>query len=339
MEFQIYNKKILGEEGLSKLFENAVKYKLPKIENKLKNYTKPAKLNIYLKKEADGLFQIKTTVRLGDKDLVANTQSENPVAAVNNLLDNLASQIQKELPKIRKEHLFKRKRHVNRIGELLAKAEENKAVSIETFNETIISLIPTLKSYILNYLVEHGLNKKSELTVPELFDEIYLMLYNDITERPTDETRVLGWIFSKAKKWLDNYLEQTSNTSRGNIDIQSLGMQELSSLEEKFTMDADGELVMFEDLDDISYFNEQMAMHYEKGEFDVLLPQEDFTELNDTVREVLRSFDPKAKLIYEMYWFNDMTEQEIAETVDWHLEQVLQTIKTISKQIVSTLKS
>ncbi|MFA9370535.1 MAG: hypothetical protein ACERIH_02400 [Labilibaculum antarcticum] len=272
MEYYIHNKKIISEGGFSKLFENEVKYKLLKIENKLKNFTKPAKLNIYLKKEAEGLFQIKTTIRLLDKDLVANTQSENPVAAVNNLMDNLAFKIQKELPKIRKEPLFKRKRHVNRIGDLLAKAEANKVESVKIFNETIVGLIPTLKYYILNYLVEHGLNKKSELSVLELIDEIYLMLYNNITERPTDDTRFLGWIFSKSKKWLDNYLVQSSNTILSQIDIQSLAMQELSSLEENFTMDADGELVMFEDLDDISYFNERMAQHYEKNEYDVLLP-------------------------------------------------------------------
>lgn len=339
MKYHIHNKKIISAGGLSKLLEDEVKQKLPKIENKLKNFTKPAKLNIYLKKEADGLFQTKTTVRLGDKDLVANTQSKNPVAAVSNLMDNLVLQIKKELPKIRKEYLYKRKRHVNRIGELLAKAEENKAESIETFNETIVSLIPTLKSFILNYLAEHGLNKKSELSLPELIDEIYLMLYNSITERPTDDTQVLVWIFSKAKRWLDDYLEQSSNTSLGQIDIQSLGMHELSSLEEKFTMDADGELVMFEDLDDISYFNEQTALHYEEGEYHGLLPKEDIAELNVAVRKVLKSIEPKAKLIYEMYWFYDMTEQEIAKTMDWQSEKVLQAIKAISKQIVSTLKS
>jgi len=338
MEYYIHNKKILGEDGFSKLFEDEVKNKLPKIENKLRGFTKPVKLNIYLKKEADGLFQIKTTIGLENKDLVVNAQSENPVAAVNNLMDNLALQIQKELPKIRKEHLFKRKRHVKRIGDLLSRVDESKAESIKIFNETIVSLIPMLRSYILNYLVEHGLNKKSDLSVPSLIAEIYLMLYDKINERPTDNARFSGWIFSKTKKWLDNYLAQSSNTSPGQIDIQSLVMQELSSLEYEFTMDADGELVMFEDLDDISYFNEQMALHYEKGEYNALLPQEDYTGLNDTVRKVLKSIDPKAKLIFEMYWFNDMTKQEIAETMDWQLEKVSQTIKAISKQIVSGLK-
>lgn len=340
MEYHIRNKKTLNEGGFSKLFEDEVKDKLPKIENKLKNITKPTQLNIYLKKVAGGLFQIKTTLRLADKELIASTQSDNPVTAVNNLMDNLALQIQKELPRIRKEHLFKRKRHVNRIGELLAKMEESKAESIETFNKTIVSFIPTLKSYILNYLLEQGLNIKSELTIPELINEIYLMLYNNITERPTDDTRFLGWVFSETKKWLDNYLVQSANTNRKQIDIHSLTMQELSSLEQQFTMDADGELVMFEDLDDISYFNEQMTQHDEKGEYDnLLLTEENISGLNDTVQKVLKSIDPKAKLIYEMYWFNDMTEHEIAATMGWQLEKVLQTIKTISKQIVSSLKS
>lgn len=340
MEYHIRNKKTLNEGGFSKLFEDEVKDKLPKIENKLKNITKPTQLNIYLKKVAGGLFQIKTTLRLADKELIASTQSDNPVAAVNNLMDNLVLQIQKELPRIRKEHLFKRKRHVNRIGELLAKMEESKAESIESFNKTIVSFIPTLKSYILNYLIEQGLNKKSELTIPELINEIYLMLYNNITERPTDDTRFLGWVFSETKKWLDNYLVQSANTNRKQIDIHSLAMQELSSLEQKFTMDADGELVMFEDLDDISYFNEQMTQQDEKGEYgNLLLTEENISGLNDTVQKVLKSIDPKAKLIYEMYWFNDMTEQEIAATMGWQLGEVLQTIKTISKQIVSSLKS
>lgn len=339
MEYYIHNQKILREGGYSKLFEDRVIYKLPKIGNKLKNFTKPAKLNFYLKKEADGLFQIRTTIRLADKNLTTNARSEDPVAAVNNLMDNLALQIQKELPKIRKEHLFKGKRHVNRIGDLLAKIDESKAESIKTFNETIVSLIPMLKWFILNYLVEHGLNRKSALSVPELIAEIYLMLYDNINERPNDDARFSGWVFSKAKKWLDGYLAQSSDISPEQIDIQRLAMQELSSLEYKFTMDADGELVMFEDLNDISYFNEQMARHYGKGEYDVLLPQEDFAELNNTVRKVLRSIDPKEKLIYEMYWFNEMTEQEIAETMDWPLEKVLQTLKTISERIISTLKS
>jgi len=340
MEFHIHNKKIINEAGFSKLFEDEVKYKLSKIENKLKNYTKPTKLHVYLKKEAGAFFQIKTAIRLADKDLILNTLSDNPVAAVNNLMDNLALQIQKELPKIRKEHLFKRKRQVNRIGDLLAKMEKSKAESIETFNETIISLIPTLKSYILNYLVENGLGKKSELTLPELIDEIYLMLYDSITERPTDNTLVLGWIFSKTKKWLDNFLVQSANANLGQIDTQSLAMQEISSLEEKFTMDADGELIMFEELDDISFFNEQMVLHHEKSEYDnLLLTQENISALNETVQKVVKSIDREDKLIYEMYWFNDMTEQEIAETMGWQLEKVLHTIKTISKQIFSTLKS
>lgn len=339
MKYHIHNKKVISEGGFSKLFENEVKNKLPKIKNKLKNFTKPVRLNIYLKKETDGLFQIKTTIKLSGKNLVANTQSDNPVGAVNNLIDNLALQIQKELPKIRKEHLFKRKRHVNRIGDLLAKVDESKAESIKTFNETIVSLIPTLKSYILNYLVENGLNKKSELTVTELIAEIYLMLYDNINERPTDDTRFSGWVFYKAKKWLDTYLAQSSNISPEQIDIQRLAMQELSSLEYKFTMDADGELVMFEDMDDISYFNEQMAQHSDKGEYELLHPREDMTELNDAVREILRRIHPKEKLIYEMFWFNDMTEQEIAEAMDLQLKEVLQTLRKISKQIVSTLNS
>ena len=106
-----------------------------------------------------------------------------------------------------------------------SKVDESKAESIKTFNETIVSLIPTLKSYILNYLVENGLNKKSELTVTELIAEIYLMLYDNINERPTDDTRFSGWVFYKAKKWLDTYLAQSSNISPEQIDIQRLAMR------------------------------------------------------------------------------------------------------------------
>ncbi|MFA5555294.1 MAG: hypothetical protein WDA68_12200 [Phycisphaerae bacterium] len=337
MEYHIHNKKIISEGGFGKLFEDEVKNKLPKIENKLKNFTKPARLNIYLKKETDGLFQIKTTIKLADKTLVTSTQSDNPVATVNNLIDNLAFQVQKELPKIRKEHLFKRRRDVHQISELFSKVEETKVESIKLFNETIVNLIPTLKSYILNYLIEHGLNKETELTVPEIINEVYLMLYNNLSDHPTDDSKLIGWMFSKTKEWLDNYLQQSSSTSISQIDIQSLAIKELSSLEEKFTMDADGELVMFEDLNDISYFNERMAQHSEKGEYDTLHPQEDMGELNAIVQEILKRIHPKEKLIYEMYWFNDMTEQEITETMDLQLEEVLQILRKVSKQIVSLL--
>ena len=39
MEYYIHNRKILSEGGFSELFEDEVKDKLPKIANKLKNFT------------------------------------------------------------------------------------------------------------------------------------------------------------------------------------------------------------------------------------------------------------------------------------------------------------
>ena len=290
MEYIIHNKKVIGNKTQQQNFVTEIENKLPHIETLLKGYNKPVTLEIFLKKEGAKSIKIEATINLGKRKLVVKKISDNHDNTIAKLLETMAQKIKKEMPKIRKEHLYKRKRPTKRLGELLIELDKNKHDnSKEAFNETISRLLPALKRYVLNYLDINGKGKKAKLSIQEIIDEIYLTIFNKINQRPDDENQFVNWMFAVAKEWLDkNIIETQPAANEKQLDIQQLANKELKSLEERFTVDADEELIMFEDLDDISYFNEFVTNNYE-NEIDKHLITE--ADVEENVLDILRNLD------------------------------------------------
>lgn len=340
MEYRIHNKWILQTEGFIRSFEDELQRKTSKLEKVLKGFHKTCILNVYLHEEAGTNYSIITSLRLNDKDLIVQEVTNNPVAAINNLLDKLALQVKKELPKIRKEHLFKRKRNALNVGELLAQLEQHRQHNDKKqFDQVLVKLLPTLKEYILTYLNENGSRKKTSLTIEEIIDEAYLEMYNRLPQRPRDEQQFIPWIYTVIKEYLDNKViavSQPADSDSIQINLDSLAAKELASLQETYTVNAEGQPVLEEDLDDISYLLEYTQQNNQLEGALIHLPQD--PEIKQQTAAALKNVGPKERLAFKMFWNQLLSEKEIARLFNTETTQIENWISQTASSILQNLK-
>lgn len=340
MKYLIHNKSVLQTDGFIRSFEEELQYKLPKLERVLKGYSRPSTLDVYLQKEAGKNYSIIASVRLVDKDLLVHDEADNPVAAINNLMDKLVLLVKKEFSKIRKEHQYKRKRNTQKIGEKIAELEtHHKNKDKEQFDRVMVQIIPTLKEYILTYLKENGIRKKTSFTIQEIMDEVYLELYNRLPQRPREEQQFISWIYSETKEFLDKNIlavcTPAVDSSGEYLDLEKMATRELASLEETLTANAEGQPILIDELEDISYLSDLSENNIDEN----LIAPPELPEINRQARKALQKTAPKERLMFEMFWVQSLSEDEIAHIFNMDVAGTEQILRRTAGAILQTLKT
>jgi len=173
----------------------------------------------------------------------------------------------------------------------------------------------------------------------EIIDEVVLEIYEQGIQNSMDTDDLRINMFEKANTKI-NLLLESEKWHKDSISTKVILEQELKQLEENFTMDADNDYVMNEDLDDISYHqnNKQNAeLPYDDAEegMRTLLGIENFKQVEDwNDRRVLRKLYYKLPLnssnIIDLYVLGKLSFQEIASILKMDILEV--------KQIVSFVK-
>ena len=116
-----------------------------------------------------------------------------------------------------------------------------------------------------------GIFPKNMYRTNEIIDEVILEIYeNGIHEEmDVDQLRLMMFDLSNSKLLS---LFENEKWHKKSISTKHILDEELSQLEEDFTMDADNDLIMNEDLDDISYHQEDhiQLLPYEDAQENVL---------------------------------------------------------------------
>ncbi len=130
------------------------------------------------------------------------------------------------------------------------KANRNKA----DFNKVLEKLLPKLERYIRHRIRTYELKKKlpkNYYAPADVVADVYLKIYDMFDDIP-DEKTLRVKIFRLADEIVENYVEQHKKPHK-KVNTDDLLKEELKMLNEDFTVDADGELILIEELDDISY--------------------------------------------------------------------------------------
>lgn len=123
------------------------------------------------------------------------------------------------------------------------------------FDELMGKVLPEVKQYINRQLKIALCNKtlpEGKYKVEDFADELYLEAFENIQDLK-EEQNFHHWLFSKADEILEDIIieEDFDNMFFKNLDKYT--KEEWESMDENFTRDGDGDLVMMEELDDISY--------------------------------------------------------------------------------------
>ena len=193
-------------------------------------------------------------------------------------------------------------------------------------NKTFEELKGKLTNYIgrvLHLAIRDKHIKKGFYSVQGILDEIYLMAFDDLGEHPEGFNPKVSLFRNAVNKM--NTLMQRESIFKGQIPVEKLLGEELRSLEEKPTADGDGDLVLEEELPDISYHleedNEKIYLMDDHTREEI---KADLEQYDKTLAKGQIKGRPGAltATIVELRLLGHLTNEEIAEVMDVSPENI-----------------
>lgn len=224
------------------------------------------------------------------------------------------------------------------IKQLARHKEEN---DFEQFYSKIATLEPDLKRFMARSLKaaeNEGVIDRGFYSADELLDEIYIEVFKEFSDY-IDVDKLKTILFSKAIQKIEEKKVIEQETPEY-VSTEEMLKDEMNALDEKYTTQADGDLILNTELDDISYkqvgkrpnnvlldstIEQQLVKRMEMN--DSLLPS---LERRTTFGALYCNIPPRSKSVLDLYAFGNRSEYEIS--------RILEVPETIIVSILDKLK-
>jgi DNA-directed RNA polymerase specialized sigma24 family protein len=130
------------------------------------------------------------------------------------------------------------------------------------FNALLLQILPEVKRYItkkLNTALAKGLISKNKYKAEGIKNQLFIEVYDHFDEIESAQ-KLRPWLFKKADKLLDEILTEEEFDELFFKNIDDYSKAEWDAMEEEFSTDGDGDLVMLNELADISYRQKEFIL-------------------------------------------------------------------------------
>lgn len=348
MEYVIHRKHLIEPEHQQHFFEREVQKKVKLLERFLAAYRKHPRLEVFVSRPANEQYKVAVSLPMKSKQLYLEHEHESAILGVNEALDRLRKAVKEQLKLERKEHLVKRrKRQRESIGEQLAQLEAKfLAKDLEAFKHQCIQLLPSVKEYLERRIKTAELGgylKNKRISSEELSDEVLVKAFEKFAEKPGPEEFV-NWIYRIAEEVIASVLKEQELERTKQASIEQIVQQEYKSLEEKFTTGAEGDRMMMEELDDPSYqvpfYDAQtiLADAATDEQLDTILEKYGPRSFHEAVTKILATRPVVERAVYDLYWLQHFTVEEIAAIKNLVPKEVEEMISNLNKLVLQKLK-
>jgi len=119
--------------------------------------------------------------------------------------------------------------------------------------------LPSVKRYVANRLrmaVIDGILARGKYRVEDITDEVYIKLKEEFDDGRLSVDQIKLKMFMLADRQLEKILAE-EYVHGEDVSVEEIVAGEMKTLEEKYVAEADGDLVLYEELDDVSYQHDQ----------------------------------------------------------------------------------
>lgn len=218
----------------------------------------------------------------------------------------------------------------------------------EDFGKRILAAVPHIYPYLKHrlYIAEaSGLIPRNMYKSQGLLDDAIVNLY-DSEQDLDDDMKLKLRLFSFVDQRLDE-LYKTESFHRNTMSTSEILKKELKTLEEKFFMDADEDTLMSDELDDISYHQQDQQKDvflYDDAEKNIIRTLDlsnSERDLDKTERFLLNKIytwlPRKTSNVLDLYVFGKMSVDEIAEIKEVDPEEIHQLMHAVRKSFRKNL--
>lgn len=220
-----------------------------------------------------------------------------------------------------------------------------KANDTVAFNKLLLEITPEIKRYIVSRLIAAIKNDhlpKNKYAPDDFLDQLFIETFDHIDEF-SDEDEFYIWLYKKTDELLDDVITEETFDDLFFTNFENYSKQEWDQLEEKFTSQSDGDLIMKEDLDDISYYKDPYTtkdVFIEDTEgalidkIDEHLHEE---EIERHIETVLHNLSQPMRTVFQLFTKQHLTLEEISAIQKESIEKVDQLLTNARNAIKVTL--
>jgi DNA-directed RNA polymerase specialized sigma24 family protein len=221
------------------------------------------------------------------------------------------------------------------------KKDENKVA----FYALLLDIMPNIKSYIIKRIktaIQKNHFPKNKYVPNDFIDQLFIEAYDHI-ENVSTEDEFYVWLYKKTNTLLEDAINEEEFDDLFFKNIEDYSKQEWDQMEENFTAESDGDLIMKEELSDISYHQNPFTtkdVFVENREselverIDANLHQE---EVDKHIEFVLHNLPLQTRNVFELYTKHHLTIAEIAKVKNLNITDTKQLLEDAKKSLKTSL--
>ncbi|NNJ56630.1 MAG: sigma-70 family RNA polymerase sigma factor [Bacteroidia bacterium] len=190
-----------------------------------------------------------------------------------------------------------------------------------SFNELVLQLMPAIRNYVgrrLNTAIKKGSITNGKYNPDDFIDQLFIEIYEHIGE-VEDKKDFYPWLFKRTNGLLDDVIvdEEFGEVFYRNIDDYS--KPEWDEMQEDFSTDGDGDLMLIEELDDMSYNHNDYVLERvfiedkEKGMINRIDKEVSAEEFQNHIDMVLHNLPSAMRNVFDLFANQHLELDEIAK--------------------------
>ncbi|MBQ0785874.1 MAG: sigma-70 family RNA polymerase sigma factor [Oceanihabitans sp.] len=205
----------------------------------------------------------------------------------------------------------------------------------EAFNALVLKILPSLRNYInrgLNIFIRNGNFSKGKYKGDDIIDQLFIEIYDHI-EDVKHEKDFYAWLYLKVDEIMEDLQVEEAFNEFFFKNMDTYSKPEWDAMEEKYTKDADGDLLLIEELTDSSYNHNDYELKpvFVEDDEAAFIAEIDKHLKQDTVKNhtafVVGNLPSAMRQVFELFTNEQLTLEEIAVVRKATIEDVKRLLK------------
>ncbi|QVY65566.1 sigma-70 family RNA polymerase sigma factor [Polaribacter sp. Q13] len=216
--------------------------------------------------------------------------------------------------------------------------QENKQAD---FNSLLLTDLYEVKHYIIKRLstaLTKGNLPQGKYKADDFINRLFIEVYDHIDEVES-EKQLYPWLFKKANDLLDDKIDEEEFDDFFLKNIDTYTQSEWDEMEEKFSTDGGGDLLMIEELDDMSYNHNDYTLNHvfieddEKDWIEKIDRDLSAKDIENQIALVLHHLPLEIRTVFQLSTFKHLELFEIAQIRNITTEDVKLHLTTAKKAL------
>ena len=217
----------------------------------------------------------------------------------------------------------------------------SKSNSQKEFNDLLAQVLPHIELYIkieLGRAVANGTLAEGRYNVNDFVDELYISAYEHLQE-VSEDLNLLNWLFQRTDRLINEAVieEEFDHAFIQNID--EIAALESNEMNEVLTIDANGEPVLVDELDESPYpihnyeLKDVFVEDNQQSLIDRLSNEMTNEQIKHHIENIVRRFPKSFRTIFDLSQNYNMSVQDISDIKQISTLEIGKILKQINRSI------